>query len=46
MLWLAASVGVGAVLITGSRTWRERRYRRMMGLGGLDDATPGGAGAV
>lgn len=46
MLWLAASVGVGAVLITGSRTWRERRYRRMMGLDGLDDAAPGGAGAV
>ncbi|HYW12935.1 MAG TPA: polymer-forming cytoskeletal protein [Longimicrobium sp.] len=46
MLWLAASVGVGAVLITGSRVWRERRYRRIMGLGGLDDASPGGAGAV
>lgn len=46
MLWLAASVGVGAVLITGSRVWRERRYRRMMGLGGVDDAAPGGAGAV
>ena len=45
MLWLAASVGVGAVLITGSRTWRERRYRRMMGLG-VDDVTPGGASAV
>jgi len=46
MLWLAASVGVGAVLITGNRTWRERRYRRMMGLGGVDDVTPGDTGAV
>ena len=34
LLWAATSVGIGAVLMGANRTWRERRYRRMMGLGG------------
>jgi hypothetical protein len=35
-LWLAACVGGGAVLLVGSRAWREHRYRRMMGVGEAD----------
>lgn len=46
LLWAATSVGIGAVLIGGSRAWRERRYRRMMGLGGLDAADAGGVNAA
>ena len=32
MLWLAASVGAGAVLIVAVRAWHERRYRNDMRL--------------
>jgi hypothetical protein len=35
-LWVAGCVGVGAVLLNVSRAWRERRYRRAMGLTGED----------
>ena len=41
MLWLAASVGAGAVLIVAVRAWRERSYRR--GWDGMDDLGTGGA---
>ena len=37
-IWLAGTVGAGAVALTLSRAWRERRYRRAMGLA---DAMPG-----
>jgi hypothetical protein len=47
LLWAATSVGIGAVLMTANRAWRERRYRRMMGLGGAAPAAePGGANAA
>ena len=42
MLWLLSSLGVGALLMTASRMWRERRYRRMMGLQGMDAAPEAG----
>lgn len=32
LLWLAASVGAGAVLIVAVRAWHERKYRSEMGL--------------
>jgi hypothetical protein len=32
LLWLAASVGAGAVLIVAVRAWLERRYRNEMRL--------------
>ena len=41
MLWLAASVGAGAVLIVAVRAWRERGYRR--GWDGMDDLGTGSA---
>lgn len=31
-LWAAACVGAGAVLLNLHRAWRDRRFRRMMGL--------------
>lgn len=47
LLWAATSVGIGAVLMSANRIWRERRYRRMMGLGGMEPATePGGVNAA
>jgi MFS family permease len=47
MLWAATSVGIGAVLMGANRAWRERRYRRMMGLGATDPVMePGGANAA
>jgi UPF0716 family protein affecting phage T7 exclusion len=47
LLWAATSVGIGAVLIGANRTWRERRYRRMMGLDGMAPAAEtGGANAA
>lgn len=42
LLWLAASVGGGAVLIVAVRAWRERSYRRG-GFTGMDDLGTGGA---
>jgi cytoskeletal protein CcmA (bactofilin family) len=42
LLWAATSVGIGAVLIGANRTWRERRYRRMMGLDGMAPAAETG----
>ncbi|HEX5871298.1 MAG TPA: polymer-forming cytoskeletal protein [Longimicrobium sp.] len=45
LLWAATSVGIGAVLMGANRTWRERRYRRMMGLGGMDPASADAGGA-
>ncbi|HEX2211047.1 MAG TPA: polymer-forming cytoskeletal protein [Longimicrobium sp.] len=42
LLWAATSVGIGAVLIGANAAWRERRYRRMMGLGGVEPATDAG----
>jgi hypothetical protein len=35
-LWVAGCVGMGAVLLNLSRAWRERRYRRALGLAGED----------
>jgi hypothetical protein len=35
-LWLAASIGAGAVLIVAVRAWHERRYRNEMRLGELE----------
>lgn len=47
LLWAATSVGIGAVLMGANRSWRERRYRRMMGLDGMAPAADaGGANAA
>jgi hypothetical protein len=42
LLWLAASLGAGAVLIVGVRTWQEHSYHRAVALGGMDDLGTGG----
>lgn len=47
LLWAATSVGIGAVLMGANAAWRERRYRRMMGLGTADPVgDAGGAHAA
>jgi len=41
LLWLAASVGAGAVMIVSVRAWREQGYRKSAVLGGMDDLGTG-----
>jgi hypothetical protein len=41
LLWLAASVGAGAVMIVAVRTWQEQGYRKSAVLGGMDDLGTG-----
>lgn len=37
LLWLAASVGAGAVMIVSVSAWREHSYRKALVAGGMDD---------
>jgi hypothetical protein len=41
LLWLAASVGAGAVMIVAVRAWQENKYRKAAVLGGMDDLGTG-----
>lgn len=41
LLWLAASLGAGAVLIVVVRAWHEHGYRSTVALGGMDDLGTG-----
>lgn len=41
LLWLAASVGAGAVMIVAVRAWQEQGYRNTPVLGGMDDLGTG-----
>lgn len=41
LLWLAASLGAGAVMIVAVSAWREHAYRRELTLGGMDDLGTG-----
>ena len=41
LLWLAASLGAGAVLIVAVRAWHEHGYRGAVALGGMDDLGTG-----
>jgi hypothetical protein len=41
LLWLAASLGAGAVLIVAVRAWHEHGYRNTVALGGMDDLGTG-----
>lgn len=43
LLWLAASVGAGAVMIVAVTAWREHAYRKAMAHGGMDDLGTGAA---
>jgi hypothetical protein len=43
LLWMAASVGAGAVMIVAVSAWREHAYRKALVAGGMDDL---GTGAV
>lgn len=45
LLWLAASVGAGAVMIVAVTAWRQHAYRKAMALGGMDDLGTGAHGA-
>ncbi|HEX6040841.1 polymer-forming cytoskeletal protein [Longimicrobium sp.] len=44
LLWLAASVGAGAVMIVAVTAWREYAYRKAMAHGGMDDLGTGARG--
>jgi hypothetical protein len=41
LLWLAASLGAGAVMIVAVGAWREHTYRRSLARGGMDDLGTG-----
>lgn len=41
LLWLAASIGAGAVMIVAVSAWREHAYRKAMVLGRMDDLGTG-----
>jgi hypothetical protein len=41
LLWLAASLGAGAVMIVAVGAWRENAYRKQLVLGGMDDLGTG-----
>lgn len=41
LLWLAASIGAGAVMMVAVGGWREHAYRKAMVMGGMDDLGTG-----
>jgi hypothetical protein len=43
LLWLAASLGAGAVMIVAVTAWREHAYRKALAAGGMDDLGTGAA---
>jgi hypothetical protein len=43
LLWLAASLGAGAVMIVAVGAWREHAYRKSLVMGGMDDLGTGTA---
>lgn len=44
LLWLAASLGAGAVMIVAVTAWREHAYRKALAHGGMDDLGTGARG--